>query len=75
MAAPNIEVSSNPSGTGGNTSGVKLGLVTTQTLGFYGAVGTVKPTITGARDDGTALASLLTALEDMGLLVDSSTPT
>lgn len=75
MAAPNIEVSSNPMSTGGNTSGVKVGKETTQTLGFYGAVGTVKPTITGARDDGTALASLLTALADLGLVVDSSTPT
>lgn len=75
MAAPNIEVSSNPTGTGGNTSGVKVGLVTTQTLGFYGAVGTAKPTITGARDDGTALLSLLTALADMGLLVDNTTAT
>lgn len=75
MAAPNIEVSSNPTQTGGNTSGVKVGLSTTQTLGFYGDVGTVKPTITGARDDGTALASLLTALAAQGLLVDSTTAT
>jgi hypothetical protein len=33
------------------------------------------PDITGARDDGTALASLLTALEDMGLITDSTTAT
>lgn len=75
MAAPNIEVSSNPTSTGANSSGIKVGEVTTQTLGFYGSVGTAKPTITGARDDGTALASLLTALAALGLVVDSSTPT
>lgn len=76
MAAPNIEVSSNPSGTGGNTSGVKLGLVPTQTLGFYGDVGVVQPTVTGARDDGEgALASLLTALADLGLIVNNTTAT
>ncbi len=32
-----------------------------------------KPTVTGARDDGTALADLLTELETLGLLTDSST--
>ena len=76
MAAPNIEVSSNPSGTGGNTSGIKIGLETDQTLGFYGSVGVVKPTVSGARDDGEgALASLLTALADLGLIVNSTTAT
>lgn len=31
--------------------------------------------VTGARDDGTALESLLTALEEIGLITDSSTAT
>lgn len=42
-------------------------------IGFYGATPAAKATVTGARDDGTALASLLDALEAMGLIVDSST--
>lgn len=42
-------------------------------IGFYGATPGTKPTITGSRTDGTALASLLTALATLGLLVDSST--
>ena len=44
-------------------------------IGFYGAEPVVKATVTGARDDGTALASLLDALEALGLVVDSSTAT
>ena len=56
-------------------AGPVIGQDALDTVGFYGSAGTAKPTITGARDDGTALASLLTALADMGLVVDESTPT
>ncbi len=42
-------------------------------VGFYGTAPAAKPTVTGARDDGTALADLLTELETLGLLTDSST--
>lgn len=45
MAAPNIQISSNPMTTGGNTSGVVVGENTDQTLGFFGAVGTTKPEV------------------------------
>lgn len=41
--------------------------------GFYGAAPVAKPTVTGSRTDGTALASLLTALATLGLITDSST--
>lgn len=44
-------------------------------VGFYGATPVAKATVTGARDDGTALLSLLTALADLGLIVDSTTAT
>ena len=44
MAAPNIQTSTNPSTTGGNASGVKVGENATQTLGFYGATGVAKQT-------------------------------
>lgn len=43
-------------------------------LGFYNAAPVAKPTITGCRSDGTALANLLTALKNMGLINDSTTP-
>ena len=76
MAAPNIETSSNPTTTGANASGVKVGNDTTQTLGFYGATGTVKVAVTGARDDPEgALANLLTALANLGLITNSTTAT
>lgn len=42
-------------------------------IGFYGASGIIKPTITGSRGSNAALASLLTELEGMGLITDSST--
>lgn len=58
-------------GAGGNVqlgSGVSL-------IGFFGADPAAKPEVTGARDDGTALASLLTQLATLGLVTDSSTAT
>ena len=41
-------------------------------IGFYGASPQTKPTITGSRGGNAALASLLTALATLGLIVDSS---
>ena len=42
--SPNIEGTSNPTGTGGNAMGVVVGASTTETLGFYGATGVAKQT-------------------------------
>lgn len=42
-------------------------------IGFYGATPGAKPAVTGARDDGTALASLLSALATLGLITDETT--
>lgn len=42
-------------------------------VGFYGSTPAAKPTVTGSRSANAALASLLTALAGLGLLVDSST--
>lgn len=42
-------------------------------MGFYGAAAVAKPTVTGSRGGNAALASLLTALANFGLLTDSST--
>lgn len=41
-------------------------------VGFYGTAPVVKPAVTGSRSDGTALASLLTALSSLGLLTNST---
>lgn len=42
-------------------------------LSFYGGAAVAKPTVTGSRGGNAALASLLTALANVGLLVDSTT--
>lgn len=74
MAAPNIETSTNPTQTGGNASGVVVGLEPTQTLGFYGDAGVVQPSITGATTNtSTVLNSVVTALADLGLVIDART--
>lgn len=42
-------------------------------LGFHGATSVAQQTVTGSRASGAALASLLTALANVGLIVDGST--
>lgn len=42
-------------------------------FGFFGSAGTSKQTITGSRGGNAALASLLTALANTGLITDSTT--
>lgn len=42
-------------------------------LGFFGTTAIAKPTVTGSRGGNAALASLLTALANLGLLTNSST--
>lgn len=41
-------------------------------VGFYGSIGTTQPTVTGSRSGNAALASLLTSLAGLGLIVNSS---
>jgi hypothetical protein len=43
-------------------------------VGFYGASPQTKPTVTGSRGGNAALASLLTALANLGLITDSTSP-
>jgi len=40
---------------------------------FFGGTGSTRPTITGSRAGNAALASFLTALATMGLIIDSTT--
>ena len=42
-------------------------------VGFFGAGGVTRPTITGSRGGNAALASLLTALSQLGLVTDNTT--
>lgn len=41
-------------------------------MGFFGTAPITKPTVTGSRGGNAALASLLTALQNLGLITDSS---
>jgi hypothetical protein len=43
-------------------------------LSFFNATTIAKPTVSGSRADGTALASLLTTLATFGLIINSTTP-
>jgi len=43
-------------------------------LGFFGATPIVQPTVTGSRGGNAALASLITQLVNLGLIIDSTTP-
>jgi hypothetical protein len=57
----------------GTTTGTKIGTSTSQKIGFWNATPIVKPTVTGSRAGNAALASLLTALANAGLVTDSTT--
>lgn len=46
----------------------------TNTLGFHGSAAVAKQTVTGSRGGNAALASLLTALANLGLLTDGTSP-
>ena len=43
------------------------------TAGFFGTAPATRPTVTGSRGGNAALASLLTGLASLGLIIDSST--
>lgn len=42
-------------------------------MGFFGSSGTSRPTVTGSRASGAALASLLSALDTLGLITNNTT--
>ena len=57
----------------GTATGTKIGTAVGQKLGFWNATPIVQPTITGAKGGNVALTNLLTALANIGLLVDNTT--
>lgn len=63
-SSPNVEIFVGPSLAAG---------FGTNTVGFCGTSPISKPTITGSRGGNAALASLLSALESMGLITNSTT--
>lgn len=57
----------------GTNTGDDVSVPVNGNVGFYGATPVTQPTVTGSRGGNAALASLLTELATMGLIVDSST--
>ena len=55
------------------TTGTKLGTGTTQKLGFWNSTPVIQQTLTGVKAGGTALANLITLLQTLGILVDTTT--
>ncbi len=47
-------------------------IILSSALGFYGVAPVAKPTVTGSRGGNAALASVLTALANLGLITNSS---
>lgn len=54
------------------TDATKIGTKTGATVGFYGATPVTKPTVSGSRGGNAALASLMTALANLGLVTNST---
>jgi hypothetical protein len=40
---------------------------------MYGSFGTTQPIVTGSKADGSAIASLLNALNGQGIIIDQTT--
>ena len=57
----------------GTSTGTQIGTSSSQKLGLFGATPIVRPTVSGSRGGNAALASLLMALANLGLIVDSTT--
>jgi len=55
-----------------NPDGTTLGQTSADPISFHGATPVAQQTVTGSRGGNAALASLLTALETLGIIVDSS---
>jgi len=61
-------------GAAGSTTNITFGTSATTNLRFFGSANTSgKPTVSGSKVSGAALASLLTAMSNLGLITDSTT--
>ena len=57
----------------GNPDGSTLGQDDADKISFHGATPVVRQTVTGSRGGNAALASLLTALDAIGAIIDNTT--
>lgn len=56
-----------------NGAGMRIGNATSHKIGFWGSAAIVQPTVSGSTGANAALQSLLTALDTMGLINDTTT--
>lgn len=70
MIIRGLSIALNPNNVNNINLGVSAGA---PTEGFFGTAAIVKPTVTGSRAGNAALASFLTALANLGLIVNSTT--
>jgi hypothetical protein len=59
--------------TTGTITGTKIATTSTQKLGFWGAVPTGRPKVSGIVDKGTGNAALVKALDEIGLISNETT--
>jgi hypothetical protein len=61
--------------TGGTDSkdNIRMSILKDGKMGFFGHAAAAKPTVTGSKGGNEALASLITALSNLGLITDSTT--
>lgn len=54
--------------------GAQMGRTSTELLGFYGKTPITRPVVTGIVSSATFVSTLLTALSNLGIVTDSTTP-
>lgn len=54
--------------------GLQMGKSTSEKLGFYGTAPIARPTISGIVSTSACLSTIVTALANLGLVTDSTTP-
>ena len=72
MAAVNSVTASTKMGTASNPDGFVVGPNSTDLIAFYGTTPVAKQTVTGSKGANAALASLMTALVALGLVIDTT---
>ena len=72
MGSPNTVTSTLKVATPSNPDGYTVGPNSTDLIAFYGTTPVAKQTVTGSKGANAALASLMTALVALGLVIDTT---
>lgn len=71
--AGNIVLADGASLATGTSAGTKIGTASTQKVGFFNATPVTQQAVSGSRSSGAALAALLSALANLGLITNNTT--